>query len=324
VLSANTGDFSSSVNAASHTVGTAFTANSTLVNAVALSLSTNVATIGTSTYFVSNGNVGIGTTTPAAQLEVSTDLTVIATFTASITGITMTVTSVSGGTIAVGDLVFGVGVSPLTKITALGTGTGGVGTYTVSVNQTIPSTPLLQTSPNGRATIRLTDSGASTGLGLPAGTIEFFGGDVTTPGPGVGAYVTAFPESSSPDTALVFGTRDNLGVGVDANERMRITSIGAVGIGNTTPASKLVVSGNVDFRTANILLNGVVSGGYYKGNNSNTINQAAAGNIFRVNSNTLTASVTFAAGENGTATGPVAVGSGVSLTIQTGARVSIV
>ena len=86
----------------------------------------------------------------------------------------------------------------------------------------------------------------------------------------------------------------------------------------------MVVAGNVDFRTANILLDGVVSGGYYKGNNSNSINQAAAGNIFRVNSNTLTASVTFAAGENGTATGPVAIATGISLIILTGARVSIV
>jgi hypothetical protein len=110
----------------------------------------------------------------------------------------------------------------------------------------------------------------------------------------------------------------------DATEYMRISPTGNVGIGNTAPASKLVVSGNVDFRTANILLDGVVSGGFYKGNNSNSINQAAAGNIFRVNSNTLTASVTFAAGENGTATGPVAIQTGISLIISTGARVSIV
>ena len=60
-------------------------------------------------------------------------------FTASISTTTMTVTSITSGTIAVGQQVFGVGVSQQTVITALGTGTGGVGTYTVSVSQTAAS-----------------------------------------------------------------------------------------------------------------------------------------------------------------------------------------
>jgi hypothetical protein len=60
-------------------------------------------------------------------------------FTASISGTTMTVTQLFSGTIAVGQQVFGVGVSQETVITALGTGTGGVGTYTVSRSQTAAS-----------------------------------------------------------------------------------------------------------------------------------------------------------------------------------------
>jgi hypothetical protein len=59
------------VNAASHTVGTSFTANSTMTNTVSLVVSTNTATIGTGTYFVANGNVGIGTSTPGYKLEVN-------------------------------------------------------------------------------------------------------------------------------------------------------------------------------------------------------------------------------------------------------------
>ena len=58
------------VNAASHTVGTAFTANATMTNTVSLVVSTNTATIGTGTYFVSNGNVGIGTSSPSYPLDV--------------------------------------------------------------------------------------------------------------------------------------------------------------------------------------------------------------------------------------------------------------
>jgi hypothetical protein len=60
-------------------------------------------------------------------------------FTASISGTTMTVTELFSGTIAVGQQVFGVGVDQETVITALGTGTGGVGTYTVSNSQTAAS-----------------------------------------------------------------------------------------------------------------------------------------------------------------------------------------
>lgn len=60
-------------------------------------------------------------------------------FTASISGTTMTVTQLFSGTIAVGQQVFGVGVDQETVITALGTGTGGTGTYTVSNSQTAAS-----------------------------------------------------------------------------------------------------------------------------------------------------------------------------------------
>lgn len=60
-------------------------------------------------------------------------------FTASISSTTMTVTELFSGTIAVGQQVFGVGVEQETVITALGTGTGGAGTYTVSNSQTAPA-----------------------------------------------------------------------------------------------------------------------------------------------------------------------------------------
>lgn len=60
-------------------------------------------------------------------------------FTGSIAGTTLTVTAVSFGTLAVGRTVFGAGVMAGTTITALGTGTGGVGTYTLSKSQTVAS-----------------------------------------------------------------------------------------------------------------------------------------------------------------------------------------
>lgn len=63
-------------------------------------------------------------------------------FTGSISGTTLTVTLVNFGTISVGSTLFGVGVASGTTIAAQGTGSGGVGTYTVSVTQTLTSATL--------------------------------------------------------------------------------------------------------------------------------------------------------------------------------------
>ena len=62
-----------------------------------------------------------------------------ASVTGSITGTTLTVTSVRLGALAVGQKISGYGITAGTTITALGTGTGGTGTYTVSESQTVGS-----------------------------------------------------------------------------------------------------------------------------------------------------------------------------------------
>lgn len=69
------------------------------------------------------------------------------TVTGSITTTTLTVTAVSSGTLFVGQIITGTGVTVGTLITAFGTGTGGTGTYTVSISQTVASTTI-----TGRAT----------------------------------------------------------------------------------------------------------------------------------------------------------------------------
>jgi hypothetical protein len=60
-------------------------------------------------------------------------------FVGSITGTTMTVTLMKSGTIAANQQVLCDGILPNTVITALGTGTGGVGTYTINRTQTLAS-----------------------------------------------------------------------------------------------------------------------------------------------------------------------------------------
>jgi hypothetical protein len=63
-------------------------------------------------------------------------------FTGSISGTTLTVTAIDAATsapLAVGQTIAGNGVTLGTTITALGTGSGGTGTYTVSASQTVGS-----------------------------------------------------------------------------------------------------------------------------------------------------------------------------------------
>lgn len=72
--------------------------------------------------------------TPLLRPRLSTNVDSYAdiVYTGSITGATLDVSAVSLGPIAVGQPVFGVGVAVGTQITALGSGTGGIGTYTVA------------------------------------------------------------------------------------------------------------------------------------------------------------------------------------------------
>ena len=63
--------------------------------------------------------------------------TVPSLFIGSISGTTLTITTPISNQVAVGQYLIGSTVTPGTQITALGTGSGGVGTYTVSVSQTV-------------------------------------------------------------------------------------------------------------------------------------------------------------------------------------------
>ena len=55
---------------------------------------------------------------------------------------TLNVTAVTSGILQVGSVITGTGVATGTKITALGTGTGGIGTYTVNISQLVVSTAM--------------------------------------------------------------------------------------------------------------------------------------------------------------------------------------
>ena len=68
----------------------------------------------------------------------------VTSFTGSISGTTLTVSAISVGSLQVGEVLSGTGVTAGTTVTGPGTGTGGTGTYTVSVSQTVSSTAMSQ------------------------------------------------------------------------------------------------------------------------------------------------------------------------------------
>lgn len=68
-------------------------------------------------------------------------------FTGSMNGSVLTVTSVTSGKLALKQTLNGAGVKPGTEITQFGTGSGGVGTYIVSVSQTVGSGTMTGVAP---------------------------------------------------------------------------------------------------------------------------------------------------------------------------------
>jgi hypothetical protein len=109
--------------------------------------------------------------------RISTPSTAI--FTGSVSATTLTVASVSSGTIGISQQLFGVGISGETVITALGSGSGGVGTYTINLSQTVAS-EVMSTAAVG-ATITATIGGSLSGVAISglAGTFTCSAAPIT-------------------------------------------------------------------------------------------------------------------------------------------------
>ena len=120
--------------------------------------------INSANYLVGNGQTISGTGITTGTTITNTDVVANVTITGYMVGTTLTVTAANDGSLAVGQTIIGgagVGVLPNTTITALGTGIGGIGTYTINNSQTVGSsgTPVAF---SGSATTTLTTSAAMT------------------------------------------------------------------------------------------------------------------------------------------------------------------
>jgi hypothetical protein len=135
--------------------------------------------VDTNTLYVdgTNDRVGVGTATPANKLDVFGDVPLACQFTCTISGTTMTVSAITSGTLAVGQTVAnGFGITA--RISALGTGTGGVGTYTLDRNIT-GTTGISRAYLPQPNTVRIGNSNTTFNAFIPNGSLEFYGSNTT-------------------------------------------------------------------------------------------------------------------------------------------------
>lgn len=153
---------------------------------------------------VFTGNVGIGTaSTPTVKAEISGSTPAACVFTGTVTGTTLDVTAVSSGALAVGQYLGN--ALQRVRITALGTGTGGTGTYTLDSDQTgsfFQASFVLEP-----ITTRLSNSATSYTRAMPFGAVEFGGSVTNTDGSRGFVQVGATNSgSSAAQSAMLFGT----------------------------------------------------------------------------------------------------------------------
>jgi hypothetical protein len=168
-----------------------------------------------------------------------------AVFVGSSSTTTLTVASVSAGIVAVGQQITGTGVTPGTFITALGTGLGGAGTYTINVSQTIgASTTLTATNPPPAAF-------SVTGSIAPGSTPATDPSVLTVSAVGSGQirvgsqlFGTGIPDNT---TVISFGT----GVGGTGTYNVNTVNLTASSTTITGPANTLIPNCVVSRYTAN-------------------------------------------------------------------------
>ena len=132
-------------------------------------------------------------------------------FTASISGTTLTVSSMTQGTIAVGQSLFGISVPQETVITALGTGTGGVGTYTINNSATVASERMNSATAGAVYTATIATN-TMTVSAVASGTL-YIGQTVQGAGITANTIITAFGTGTGGTGTYTISTSHTIAVG---------------------------------------------------------------------------------------------------------------
>ena len=135
-----------------------------------------------------------------------------AVFYGSISGTTLTVTGISSGVITAGQSLFGIDVLAQTVITALGTGTGGVGTYTINRSQTIAARSL--NSAAVAAVVTATIAGTVMTVSAVASGVLYVGQTISGAGVTLGTIITALGTGSGGVGTYTISAASTVAVGV--------------------------------------------------------------------------------------------------------------
>jgi len=204
-----------------------------------------------------------------------------AVFTGTISGTTLTVTAVTNGTIGISQSLFGLNVAQETVITALGTGSGGVGTYTINISQTVSTAELMNSTAVAAvftgtiAAKTLSVTAVASGTLYPGQTIQGAGDTLST-------VITALGSNIVLSQSIVTG-----GTGYAVNDQ--VTVVG--GVYGSTPQVYTVSS----------VTSGVVTGltvysqGSYTTQPINNVSTTTSGS-----GTGLTLTLTFGTGTGGT------------------------
>jgi hypothetical protein len=233
-----------------------------IANSANLTTTTNVATIGTSAYFVANGNIGIGTSSPTGKLHVvGGSLT---------NGIG---TFLNGGGGEGGEINI---LNPDNTTTGLIVDVAGTNLsrmFSTQNNMTMQIGQLSGTGGNiqlytaASERVRI-DSSGNVGINQtsPTARLDVSGGIRASGGATYGTGVCGYSFSSGDTDGGMFSPSDGTLVFATNNvERVRIDSLGNVGIGVTSPTYKLHVAGDVSAYRPGSPTTGV----YYFGNGTN-------------------------------------------------------
>jgi hypothetical protein len=227
-----------------------------------------------------------------------------ASFEGSISGTTLTVTLMKSGTIAAGQQLFGLGISDRTVITALGTGTGGTGTYVLNTSHTI-ATP----QPLSSATVGAIVTGSISGTTLTVTAV--------TSG-------TLYPGQTVQGTGVTAGTIITA-LGGSAAISFSITAAGTgYAVGDTITVNGGVYTAQATYTVATIGGSGAVTGLTLVSNGSYTIQPGTPSTTITSGNGTgLTLTLTFGTGAGGAGTYVVSTSQTVSSTTLYGLNFSV-